>query len=90
MRGLIIASIMLLVGIAFSGAETAKAQSAHKQAAGVSDISGQSTRAKRARTRIRVTPARRLVRQCEFHLAREVRASGTYIVPREHCWWARR
>jgi hypothetical protein len=29
------------------------------------------------------------VRQCAFWLATESRASGTVIVPQQHCWWER-
>ena len=30
------------------------------------------------------------VRRCDFRLVREARPSGTVIVPRMGCWWARR
>ena len=50
------------------------------------DVSGQ-TRSARAQTRIKVYPMRDMVRACEFWLAQEVRPSGTYVVPRQHCWW---
>jgi hypothetical protein len=53
----------------------------------VSDLSSQDVR--RAPTRITVRPAGKLVRECEFHLAREVRANGTYVIPRQRCWWTR-
>jgi hypothetical protein len=57
-----------------------------------SEISSQNVRQRRARTRITVTPSRRagkLVRECDFRLVREVRASGAYVVPWQHCWWTR-
>ena len=57
-----------------------------------SEVSSQSVRQSRARTRITVTPSRRagkLVRECDFRLVREVRASGAYVVPWQHCWWTR-
>jgi hypothetical protein len=57
-----------------------------------SEVSSQNVRQPRARTRITVTPARRagkLVRECDFRLVREVRASGAYVVPHQRCWWTR-
>jgi hypothetical protein len=44
---------------------------------------------RRARTRIEVTPARPPHRECVSWLEREFRPSGTVIVPRLGCWWAR-
>ena len=90
MRGLVVVSVLLLVGVACDGRTAAMAgpEAAHRAAA--ADLSSQSTRPSRARTRIRVTPVRKLVRECDFRLVREVRAGGRYVVPRQRCWWARR
>ena len=90
MRALIVAPVLLLASMMLGGATPAMAAPASTQAVAATDLSGQSVRAKRARTRIRVTPARRLVRECDFRLVREVSARGSYIVPRQRCWWARR
>ena len=82
--GLVLASAALLgAGTALAGGKSAAAGAA----AAATDFSSQSSREDRARTRIRVTPTRRIVRQCSFRLVQEVRASGTYVVPRERCWW---
>ena len=35
-------------------------------------------------------PGPKAVRHCTFRLAQEYRTSGTVIVPRQSCWWARR
>ena len=48
--------------------------------------------AQQRRPRITVTPRRTVlgphaVRQCRAWLAREVRPSGTVVVPRQQCWW---
>jgi hypothetical protein len=34
-------------------------------------------------------PGPNAVRLCDFRLAQERRPSGTVIVPRQRCWWAR-
>lgn len=58
-----------------------------KQAAASAEISAQS---RRPPTRFRVYPGRRLLyRDCDFHLARQWRPSGTVIIPVQHCWWVR-
>jgi hypothetical protein len=44
---------------------------------------------RRARTQIEVTPPRPMHRECSFRLVQEFRPSGTVVVPRERCWWAR-
>jgi hypothetical protein len=88
MRGIVIASALLLAGANHGGTTAAMAAST----ATITDASSQTASPPRARTRIRVTPAIRagkLVRECDFRLVREVSARGTYIVPRERCWWAR-
>jgi hypothetical protein len=41
----------------------------------------------RARPRIEIHPARKLVRECTSWLEQEARPSGTVIVPRMRCWW---
>lgn len=41
------------------------------------------------RTRILVTPARPLYRECKARLVPEWRPSGTVIVPVMRCWWVR-
>jgi hypothetical protein len=86
-----VASLLVLAAVALNGATPAPAGSAGAErasGAAVTDLSAQSAVPRRARTRIRVTPARRLVRECSFRLVREVRASGTYVVPHQRCWWA--
>jgi hypothetical protein len=91
MRALIVAPVLLLVGVMLGGAPAAMAGPAAAQVA-ATDLSAQAAR-QRARTRIRVTPLRRggtLVRECSFRLVREARASGSYVVPQQRCWWARR
>jgi hypothetical protein len=35
-------------------------------------------------------PGPNAVRRCDFRLVQEHRPSGTVIVPRQRCWWARR
>jgi hypothetical protein len=35
-------------------------------------------------------PGPNAVRHCSFRLVQEHRPSGTVIVPRQSCWWARR
>jgi hypothetical protein len=45
-------------------------------------------RAVRARTRIDVTPSRRIYRQCVDWYSVEHRPSGDTIVPNMRCWWA--
>ena len=35
-------------------------------------------------------PGPNTVRLCDFKLVQERRPSGTVIVPRQRCWWARR
>jgi hypothetical protein len=75
------------------GAKATAAQSSDGvRAAGssVSDLSSQDASPQGARTRIRVTPAGKLVRECSFRLVREVSTRGTYIVPHQRCWWTRR
>lgn len=44
---------------------------------------------RRARTRIEVTPARPMHRECTSRLEQEFRPSGTVIVPRLRCVWVR-
>jgi len=80
------ASILVLAALVCAPA-TARAELL--SVAAVTDLSAQP-RTQRAPTRVTVTPARRLVRECDFRLVREVRATGVYVVPRERCWWARR
>jgi hypothetical protein len=73
-------------------ATSAPPKTVRPSAAPLTELSSQDTGQRRARPRIRITPPRqrdRLVRQCDFRLVREVRASGTYVVPQLHCWWAR-
>jgi len=43
----------------------------------------------RARPRLRVYPGRLLYRECDFRLVRQTRPDGTFIVPRQRCWWVR-
>ncbi len=44
----------------------------------------------KARTRIRVSPARNMVRHCVDWYAEERRPSGTVVVPHMRCRWVRR
>jgi hypothetical protein len=87
---IVLASLLVLASIALIGAApTAAAGVERTRIAPVSELSSQDVRPRRARTRIRVTPARRLFRQCDFRLVREVSVRGTYIVPHQRCWWVR-
>jgi hypothetical protein len=88
MRSLVVASVVAVACLA--GTDFASAQDV---AARVSAAEPSARPIQRARTRIEVhpLPTQRSVRRCEFHLAQEVWPNGsTYIVPREHCWWAPR
>lgn len=59
-------------------------------AAGAEAPADQSPRPlRRARTRIDVTPARPMHRECTSRLEQEFRPSGTVIVPRLRCVWVR-
>jgi hypothetical protein len=52
------------------------------------DVSAQARkRARRAPTRITVSPTRRLVRECSAWYALERRPSGDVITPQMRCWW---
>lgn len=42
-----------------------------------------------ARPRLRVRPGRLLYRECNFKLVQQTRPDGTFIVPRQRCWWVR-
>ena len=90
MRGALVASVLLLVGVMVDGRTAAMAGSEAAPRAAVTDLSSQDVSAQRAPTRITVRPARKAVRECDFRLVREIRASGAYVVPRQRCWWARR
>jgi hypothetical protein len=79
---------LVLLSAAFASPPPAIAGSAGAERPAVSDVSSQQQR-QRARTRITVRPPGRVVRQCDFRLVREVRASGTYVVPWQRCWWTR-
>ena len=88
MRLLVVASIVAVVGLSSASIASAQERSARAQAStGATNISSQSRRPRRARTRIIIRPAREFHRECDFRLVREVRASGTYVVPRQRCWW---
>jgi len=84
-----ILSALVLLSAAFTGTPAAVAGSADTERPALSDMSSQQQQRPRARTRITVRPAGRIVRQCDFRLVREVRASGTYVVPWQRCWWTR-
>ena len=43
----------------------------------------------RSRPRLRVRPGRLLYRECDFRLVQQTRPDGTFIVPRQRCWWVR-
>jgi hypothetical protein len=79
----------VLLSAVLIGAPPATAGSADTERPALSDMSSQQQQRPRARTRITVRPAGRIVRQCDFRLVREVRASGTYVVPWQRCWWSR-
>jgi len=90
MRKSVVAFAVVLATAALFGAPATAAST--KRVPAATEFSSQNAQPPRARTRIRVSPARRtgkLVRECNFRLVREVRASGSYVVPRQHCWWAR-
>ena len=78
----------VMLGAVLLSTPPAIAGSAGAERPALSDVSSQQQR-QRARTRITVRPAGRVVRQCDFRLVREVRASGTYVVPWQRCWWTR-
>jgi hypothetical protein len=88
----LVASILVLASAALADLAMAAGTTGERASTAiVTDLSSQSA-SQRARTRIRVTPMQRtgkLVRECDFRLVREVSARGSYIVPRERCWWAR-
>ena len=79
---------LVLLSAAFASTPQAVAGSAGTERPALSDVSSQQ-QPRRARTRITIRPAGRLVRQCDFRLVQEVRASGTYVVPWQRCWWTR-
>ena len=83
-----LALVLVMAAAVLIGAGTAEAAEP-RAAVSASELSSQEVRSPRARTRIRVTPSRPLYRQCDFRLVREVSARGTYIVPRQRCWWVR-
>ena len=63
------------------GPAPAIAAPASKAAPAISDVSSQS--------RLRVYPGRLLYRECDVRLVRVTRPDGTFIVPRQRCWWVR-
>jgi hypothetical protein len=84
MRSLIIAAIFGALALSTGEAAAAPISKAAQRS---DEISAQS---RRPPTRFRVYPGRRLLyRDCDFHLARQWRPSGTVIVPVQHCWWVR-
>jgi hypothetical protein len=90
MRTLVASALVLAIAALLGATRAAAASDAlRSHASPASDLSSQDASPQRARTRIRVTPARKLVRECSFRLVREVSARGTYIVPHQRCWWAR-
>jgi hypothetical protein len=60
------------------------------QDAGLRNGETSSQRRVRARPRIVVTPAHRLVRNCVDIYVVERRATGPTVVPDMRCWWAYR
>lgn len=95
MRGISLAVLVAaLIGIAPVAAGEATppsvpALTAAHAAAPAMEFSAQSRRARR-RTRVRVTPLRRVYRRCVDWYNVEHRPSGTVITPQMRCWWARR
>jgi hypothetical protein len=78
------------MGFALYGAlpgQAAPADAAYAQAGTTDPSARQAPRVRRARTRIEIRPARKLVRECVSWLEPEARPSGTVIVPRMRCWW---
>jgi hypothetical protein len=55
---------------------------------GVQAMSEFSSQA-RSRPRLRVRPGRLLYRECNFRLVQQRRPDGTFLVPRQRCWWVR-
>ena len=87
MRVLLVASAVALAGLFGSPGASAQDRSVDPRAGVPTEASSQTVRPRRARTRITIRPAREFHRECDFRLVREVRASGTYVVPRQRCWW---
>ncbi len=53
------------------------------------EYSAQAQRVMRAPVRLRVTPARRIARDCSVRYVEEWRLSGSVIVPLMRCRWVR-
>ncbi len=68
----------LMLAAPASGAPVSQTVSA------ASDVSSQSRP-----PRLRVYPGRMLYRDCDFRLVQVSRPDGTFIVPRQRCWWVR-
>jgi hypothetical protein len=82
---------VLLAGFLSLGAHSVQASDAAQGVRALhtaSDLSAQR-RARRARLRIDVRPARPLYRDCVAYLVVDPRPSGTVIIPRERCRWVR-
>lgn len=94
-RGLALPTV-LAIALAVLASRPAAAiefgEKAHATRAMPSDLSAQSRRYRRARTRIQVHPRRyylgpNATRDCVSWLQPERRPSGTVIVPHLRCWW---
>jgi hypothetical protein len=85
---------MALLGTAFGAlalAAPAAAEPASKVLRGTASAAFEfSSQERQPRARLRVYPGRRMLsRECSFRLVQEWRPSGTYVVPRQRCWWVR-
>lgn len=77
------AILATMFGAFMLGAAPAPAAPVSKSAQVATEFSSQ------ARPRLRVRPGRLLYRECNFRLVQQARPDGTFIVPRQRCWWVR-
>lgn len=80
---------LLTAGVATAAQPDRTAEPTRVHAA-PTDVSAQARKRRRAPTRITVSPARQLVRECADWYALERRPSGDVITPQMRCWWAYR
>jgi hypothetical protein len=72
-----------------AAAQPARSVAPRQEAAAPADVGAQvRPRARRAPTRITVTPHSRLYRECVDWYALEYRASGPVLTPQMRCRWA--
>ena len=79
------AIVAAMFGVLVLGAAPAQAAPVSDGARAATEFSSQ----RRARPRLRVYPGRLLYRECTFRLVQQTRPDGTFIVPRQRCWWVR-